>query len=225
MNPRSSLRGANAKCGLYIRQGGLHSVPDTPPLYDPTMTSAHAQREPIAIVSHFENWPPHTSARSNIVTYAGRRCSPAAKRHLCEDKLGLRRLHRLPPRQGRSVRTYTFYEIQCQIVSTAWNVRISLADSTPCASVSIKGNATGQVLADTGAFLKDVDMFDHMEFGITARDARAMPLSTRKLVETSFLSLMDAGIHYRGQNVGCYMAGVVSDIHSTSGHVRLALMS
>lgn len=60
-----------------------------------------------------------------------------------------------------------------------------------------------------------------MEFGITAKDARAMPLGVRKLVETTFLSLCDSGIDYRGKNVGCYMSGVAHDIFSISGHVRV----
>ena len=84
---------------------------------------------------------------------------------------------------------------------------------------SIKGSAIGQVLADTGAFLKDLDLFDHMEFGITAKDAKAMPLGVRKLIETAFLSFVDAGIDYRGKNVGCYMAGTSHDIFTISGHV------
>ncbi|KAH9933653.1 ketoacyl-synt-domain-containing protein [Epithele typhae] len=83
---------------------------------------------------------------------------------------------------------------------------------------SIQGRAVGQVLANAGAFLKDVDLFDHMEFGITAKDARLMPLSLRKLIETTFLSLCDSGIDYRGKNVGCYMSGVAYDTFSVSGH-------
>lgn len=47
-----------------------------------------------------------------------------------------------------------------------------------------------------------------------------MPVSTRKLIETTFLALLDSGIHYRGQNVGCYMAGVAHDVLIISGHVR-----
>ncbi|KAH9944952.1 ketoacyl-synt-domain-containing protein [Epithele typhae] len=82
----------------------------------------------------------------------------------------------------------------------------------------IKGLAIGQVVADVGAFLKDIDVFDHMEFGVTAKDARLMPLSTRRLIETTFLSLLDSGIDYRGHNVGCYMSGVNADIFAVSGH-------
>ena len=85
--------------------------------------------------------------------------------------------------------------------------------------VSIRGNATGKILADTGAFLKDIDQFDFLEFGITAKDAKYMPLSTRKLVEVAFLGLQDSGIDYRGKTVGCYMSGVAHDFYNVSGHV------
>lgn len=63
-------------------------------------------------------------------------------------------------------------------------------------------------------------MFDHVEFGISAKDARAMALSTRKLIELSFLALLDSGIDYRGQNVGCYAAGTAFDILSIAEPVR-----
>lgn len=88
---------------------------------------------------------------------------------------------------------------------------------------SIRGNSTGRILTDSGTFLKDIDQFDFLEFGITAKDARYMPLSTRKLVEVAFLSLQDSGIDYRGKNVGCYMSGVAHDIYSLSGHVSAYL--
>ena len=54
---------------------------------------------------------------------------------------------------------------------------------------------------------------------MTAKDAQLMPLSTRKLLELSFLSLQDSGIDYRGKNVGCYMSGVAHDFYNVSGHV------
>ena len=63
-------------------------------------------------------------------------------------------------------------------------------------------------------------MFDNLEFGVTNKDARIMALSARKLLELSFLALLDSGIDYRGKNVGCYMSGVSHDIVSVSGHVR-----
>ncbi|KAI0944350.1 Type I Iterative Polyketide synthase (PKS) [Taiwanofungus camphoratus] len=83
---------------------------------------------------------------------------------------------------------------------------------------TLKGNGIGQVLTDTGAFLKDAHLFDHVEFGVSSKDARVMSLSIRRLIETTFLSLLDSGIDYRGRNVGCYMAGVAHDMFALSGH-------
>ncbi|TFK49005.1 polyketide synthase [Heliocybe sulcata] len=82
----------------------------------------------------------------------------------------------------------------------------------------LRGNALGRVVPDTGSFLKNLSLFDYFEFGITGRDAHLMPVSTRKLIETTFLSLVDSGIDYRGKNVGCYMSGVAHDLYAVSGH-------
>jgi len=87
------------------------------------------------------------------------------------------------------------------------------------ACYSWKGRGWGQVITDSGSFLKDISMFDHLEFGVTAKDARAMAVSTRKLIELSFLALLDSGINYRGQRVGCYTAGNPFDILSIADPV------
>ncbi|KAF9262405.1 beta-ketoacyl synthase, partial [Marasmius fiardii PR-910] len=71
-----------------------------------------------------------------------------------------------------------------------------------------KGENLGQISTDKGSFLKNIDLFDNVEFGISGRDARAMAPSTRKLIEQSFLALQDSGIDYRSRNVGCFTAGV-----------------
>ncbi|KAJ7123111.1 hypothetical protein C8R44DRAFT_735702 [Mycena epipterygia] len=62
------------------------------------------------------------------------------------------------------------------------------------------GAGPGQISVDTGAFLKDIDLFDNLEFGLSTRDTRAMAPATRKLIEHSFLALLDSGIDYRGRN-------------------------
>ncbi|CCL98280.1 uncharacterized protein FIBRA_00274 [Fibroporia radiculosa] len=82
----------------------------------------------------------------------------------------------------------------------------------------LRGDGLGHIVSDTGAFLKDVHLLDYLEFGITSKDARFMPLSTRRLLETTFLALLDSGIDYRGKNVGCYMSGVAHDMITISGH-------
>ncbi|KAJ7464985.1 putative polyketide synthase [Mycena galericulata] len=74
-----------------------------------------------------------------------------------------------------------------------------------------KGPNLGQVVTDSGSFLKDIFLFDPAEFGITSKDAKAMAVGTRKLIETAFLALLDSGIDYRGRNVGCYMSAVAFD--------------
>ncbi|KAI0749993.1 ketoacyl-synt-domain-containing protein [Daedaleopsis nitida] len=80
------------------------------------------------------------------------------------------------------------------------------------------GESPGHILVDTGTFLKNLDAFDYLEFGITAKDAKFMSISTRRLIELTFLALQDSGIDYRGQNVGSYMAGVAHDLLTISGH-------
>ncbi|KAJ7439068.1 putative polyketide synthase [Mycena galericulata] len=73
------------------------------------------------------------------------------------------------------------------------------------------GRNLGQSITTVGTFLKDIHLFDPAEFGITAKDAKAMALGTRKLIETTFLALLDSGIDYRGRNVGAYMSAVAID--------------
>ena len=41
-----------------------------------------------------------------------------------------------------------------------------------------------------------------------------MAVSTRKLIELSFLALLDAGIDYRGKNIGCYASATAFDMQS-----------
>jgi acyl transferase domain-containing protein len=68
--------------------------------------------------------------------------------------------------------------------------------------------------------VKDVGLFDATEFGIATKDARAMAVSARRLIELSFLALLDSGIDYRGQNVGCYASATAFDMQSIAEPVR-----
>ncbi|KAK7039778.1 polyketide synthase [Favolaschia claudopus] len=56
------------------------------------------------------------------------------------------------------------------------------------------------------------DLFDYLEFGISQKDALAMGVATRKLVEHSFLALLDSGIDSRSRNVGVYTSGIAFDL-------------
>ncbi|KAJ4493057.1 hypothetical protein C8J55DRAFT_556028 [Lentinula edodes] len=81
-----------------------------------------------------------------------------------------------------------------------------------------RGKNAGHIFTDTGSFLKDISMFDYLEFGINPKDAKALAVGTRRLVENSFLALWDAGIQYRGRNIGTYMSAVAHDILSVGEH-------
>ncbi|KAJ7717066.1 hypothetical protein DFH07DRAFT_762136 [Mycena maculata] len=86
---------------------------------------------------------------------------------------------------------------------------------------ALRGKSLGQVITEQGSFLKNLDRFDHQEFGISSKDARSMSVSTRKLVELAFLSLLDSGIDYRGKNIGSYMSGITHDKWMLSGQDEL----
>lgn len=82
-----------------------------------------------------------------------------------------------------------------------------------------RGNNLGQIITENGTFLKHVDAFDNLEFGVSAKDARAMAPSTRKILEHCFLALYDSGINYRGREIGCFTAGSTSEITSVTESV------
>lgn len=67
------------------------------------------------------------------------------------------------------------------------------------------------ITPQSGAFLAQPTLFDPVEFAIPSSDAPALPVSTRKLIEHAFLALRDAGINYRGADVGVYAAGVAHE--------------
>ncbi|KAK7039784.1 polyketide synthase [Favolaschia claudopus] len=79
-----------------------------------------------------------------------------------------------------------------------------------------KGSHLGQVQTDTGCFLKGIDLFDYLEFGISSKDAQAMGVATKKLIEQTFLALLDSGIDSRSRNVGVYASGNAFDISSAA---------
>jgi acyl transferase domain-containing protein len=68
-----------------------------------------------------------------------------------------------------------------------------------------------------GSFLKDAQLFDNVEFGVSAKDAIAMTASSRRMIELSFLALLDSGIDYRGRKVGSFAAGTNAE---AVAHVR-----
>jgi acyl transferase domain-containing protein len=66
---------------------------------------------------------------------------------------------------------------------------------------------SGEIPHAGGSFLKDTTKFDNLEFGVANKDAKSLTASSRRLIELSFLALLDSGINYRGKSVGSFMAG------------------
>lgn len=69
----------------------------------------------------------------------------------------------------------------------------------------------------TGTFLKHINRFDNIEFGIGNKDGRSLVMATRKLVELSFLAMQDAGIEYRGKKIGSFMCGTSTEYWTPVG--------
>ncbi|KAH9840916.1 putative polyketide synthase [Rhodofomes roseus] len=74
------------------------------------------------------------------------------------------------------------------------------------------GQHLGEIQVDTGAFLKDIDSFDNVEFGVSTKDAHSMAPATRRLLENAFLALLDSGVDYRSRNVGCFTSATAFDL-------------
>lgn len=66
---------------------------------------------------------------------------------------------------------------------------------------------SGEIPHAGGSFLKETTKFDNVEFGVGNKDAKSMTASTRRLIELSFLALLDAGIDSRGKKIGSFMTG------------------
>ncbi|KAF8898051.1 hypothetical protein CPB84DRAFT_1748061 [Gymnopilus junonius] len=79
-----------------------------------------------------------------------------------------------------------------------------------------KGPGAGKIHVNKGAFLKDIDTFDNVEFGISSKDASTMAPATRKLLENAFLALLDSGSDYRMKNVGCFTSGTSIEMGNVS---------
>jgi hypothetical protein len=46
-----------------------------------------------------------------------------------------------------------------------------------------------------------------VEFGISSKDATSMTASTRRVIELSFLAMLDSGIDSGGKKIGTFVAG------------------
>jgi acyl transferase domain-containing protein len=106
-----------------------------------------------------------------------------------------------------------------RIVSTSARKKPFSSDTIILNNFRWMGDGLGHLNVEKGSFLKDIDLFDHVEFGISSRDARAMAPSTRKLLEQCFLALLDSGIDFRKQPVGCYTSANSVEVSTASSQV------
>ncbi|KAJ7052957.1 hypothetical protein C8F01DRAFT_1331735 [Mycena amicta] len=74
-------------------------------------------------------------------------------------------------------------------------------------SISAPEFRSSPTIPTQGSFLKEPSSFDNIAFGVSSRDARVAPYSTRRLIDLSFRALQDSGIDSRGQSIGCFMSG------------------
>jgi hypothetical protein len=51
-----------------------------------------------------------------------------------------------------------------------------------------------------------------------------MAATTRKLIEHSFLALLDSGIDYRNKNIGCYMSASLGDLMTVAEPVSYQVL-
>lgn len=73
-----------------------------------------------------------------------------------------------------------------------------------------------------GSFLKNLTEFDYVEFGISNKEAKRLLASSRKLVELSFLAMLDSGVQYRGKRFGSFMCGTgIEDFSRVSNSPRV----
>ncbi|KIJ60828.1 polyketide synthetase [Hydnomerulius pinastri MD-312] len=61
-----------------------------------------------------------------------------------------------------------------------------------------------------GGFITDIDMFDALEFGISAKEAPHFDAAIRLTLEASHQALQDSGIDYRGSKTGVYFGNLLT---------------
>ncbi|KAJ3168788.1 hypothetical protein HDU87_000913 [Geranomyces variabilis] len=61
-----------------------------------------------------------------------------------------------------------------------------------------------------GGFVKDIDLFDPLEFGISVKEADNMDPSHRLAMEVAHQALLDSGLKYRGSDMGVFFAQLLN---------------
>ncbi|KAF9223007.1 ketoacyl-synt-domain-containing protein, partial [Gyrodon lividus] len=71
-------------------------------------------------------------------------------------------------------------------------------------------NEPGKYHTAKGGFISDIDMFDPLEFGISAKEAPHFDAAIRLTLEASLQALQDSGIDYRGSKTGVYFGNLLT---------------
>lgn len=65
--------------------------------------------------------------------------------------------------------------------------------------------------ARLGGYMRDIDAFDPLLFGISPAEAAVMDPQQRKLLEVAFECMQDAGIELHGTNTGVFVGAGMTD--------------
>ncbi|KIK85335.1 hypothetical protein PAXRUDRAFT_831969 [Paxillus rubicundulus Ve08.2h10] len=71
-------------------------------------------------------------------------------------------------------------------------------------------NEPGKYNTTKGGFISNIDMFDPLEFGISAKEAPHFDAAIRLTLEASLQALQDSGIDYRGSKTGVYFGNLLT---------------
>ncbi|KAH7044505.1 polyketide synthase, Pks8, partial [Macrophomina phaseolina] len=106
-----------------------------------------------------------------------------------------------------------FWDLLSKDPSTAFS-RVPADRCDIAAVLDHSGKSRASAYTDTGAFIRDADMFDHAAFGLPAFEAASMDPQQRVLLEVSLRAFADAGLDRDtliGSRTGVYVGAMNFD--------------
>ncbi|EIW85666.1 ketoacyl-synt-domain-containing protein [Coniophora puteana RWD-64-598 SS2] len=73
-----------------------------------------------------------------------------------------------------------------------------------------QGDEPGKYHCAKAGFINGIDQFDHLEFGISSKEAAMFDPAIRLTLEASQAALQDSGIDYRGSNTGVFFGNLLT---------------
>ncbi|KAF9228933.1 putative nonribosomal peptide synthetase [Gyrodon lividus] len=70
----------------------------------------------------------------------------------------------------------------------------------------------GKYHCTKGGFISGIDQFDHLEFGISAKEAGNFDPAIKLTLEAAQAALQDSGIDYRGSNTGVFFGNLLTTV-------------